>query len=351
MSPKLSVVIPIYRVEAYLRQCLDSIVNQTLRDIEIILIDDGSPDNCGKICDEYAAKDERIIVVHKQNEGLCAARNDGIARASGEWITFVDSDDWCEEAYYERLFEALGTQQADVFCAGGCYWEYPEGTSASQVFEEPFLFSDKEHIESLQAKVICAQCCDIGNKKIIAGPWDKIFRLAFLKQNGLIFDVSFKAWEDFWFNFQVMGKAEAVGGCPYLGYHYRQVATSITHRFNPQKAEMSYHYIEKLCTYIEEHETNQTMVWAVEMMAFGLSLDALKLCYFHPSNTKPYRELAREMRAMKARPCCQKIMHIKGTPYFSKRQWLIRCLMRMPWIWPLKLSYDINRKLREMLSR
>lgn len=106
-NPKLSVIVPIYNVEPYLRQCLDSIVNQTYRNLEIILVDDGSPDNCGAICDEYAEKDERIFVVHKQNGGLSAARNDGIARATGEWITFVDSDDWCDTDYYEQLFKAL----------------------------------------------------------------------------------------------------------------------------------------------------------------------------------------------------------------------------------------------------
>lgn len=107
MNAKISVIIPVYKVEPYLRQCLDSVVNQTYKNLEIILIDDGSPDNCGKICDEYAERDERIVVIHKKNEGLPAARNDGIAISTGYWITFVDSDDWCETDYYENIIKRI----------------------------------------------------------------------------------------------------------------------------------------------------------------------------------------------------------------------------------------------------
>ena len=89
----ISVIVPIYKVENYLKKCLDSIVNQTYKNLEIILIDDGSPDNCGKICDEYAKKDERIKVIHKENEGVSIARNAGLKIASGDYIAFVDVDE------------------------------------------------------------------------------------------------------------------------------------------------------------------------------------------------------------------------------------------------------------------
>ena len=106
MEEKISVIIPVYNVEPYLRKCLDSVINQTYRNLEIIIVDDGSPDNCGAICDEYAARDDRVIVIHKKNGGVSAARNDGIRIASGKWITFVDPDDWCEPDYYEMLISS-----------------------------------------------------------------------------------------------------------------------------------------------------------------------------------------------------------------------------------------------------
>lgn len=108
--PKISVIVPVYKVEQYLCRCIDSILGQTFSDFELILVDDGSPDNCGKICDEYAAKDERIHVIHQENGGLSAARNTGIDWAfdnsDSEWISFIDSDDWVHKEYLEALLAA-----------------------------------------------------------------------------------------------------------------------------------------------------------------------------------------------------------------------------------------------------
>ena len=102
--PKVSVIVPIYKVEKYLRQCIDSIINQSLKDIEIILVDDGSPDNCPKICDEYKKIDSRIKVIHKKNGGLSSARNAGMKIATGEYIGFVDSDDYVSKEFLEELY-------------------------------------------------------------------------------------------------------------------------------------------------------------------------------------------------------------------------------------------------------
>ena len=103
----VSVIIPIYKVEQYLARCIDSVLRQTVSDLEIILVDDGSPDACGAICDEYAKKDDRIRVIHKENGGLSSARNAGIKIAKGEYIAFVDSDDWIDENFIKLLKEAL----------------------------------------------------------------------------------------------------------------------------------------------------------------------------------------------------------------------------------------------------
>ncbi len=107
---KITVIVPVYRVEPYLKRCVDSILGQTEQDIQILLVDDGSPDNCGKICDEYAAQDSRIHVIHQENAGLSAARNTGIqwmlAHSHSQWLTFVDSDDWLEKDCLKELYQA-----------------------------------------------------------------------------------------------------------------------------------------------------------------------------------------------------------------------------------------------------
>lgn len=118
MDPCISIIVPIYKVEPYLRKCVDSILAQTYQNLEIILVDDGSPDCCGAICDEYAKKDSRIKVIHKKNGGLSDARNAGLAIMTGRYVAFVDSDDWIEPTMYEKLLANLNRFEADVSFGG-----------------------------------------------------------------------------------------------------------------------------------------------------------------------------------------------------------------------------------------
>lgn len=136
--PKISVIVPIYKVEDYLSRCIDSILGQTFTDFELILVDDGSPDNCGKICDEYAEKDNRIHVIHKENGGLSDARNAGIdwafANSNSEWITFIDSDDWIHPKYLEALYNAVKETCCEISICG-----YEETTGDSPIVDESQL--------------------------------------------------------------------------------------------------------------------------------------------------------------------------------------------------------------------
>lgn len=116
--PELSVIVPVYNVEKYLPKCIDSILAQTFTDFELILIDDGSPDRCGEICDEYAAMDSRIIVIHQQNKGVSAARNAGLEIAKGKYIGFVDSDDWIEPEMYQILIATANETASELVICG-----------------------------------------------------------------------------------------------------------------------------------------------------------------------------------------------------------------------------------------
>ena len=120
--PEISVIVPVYKVEPYLRRCVDSILAQTFTDFELILVDDGSPDNCSAICDEYAEQDSRVHVIHQENGGLSAARNAGIdwafANSNSQWISFVDSDDWIHSEYLERLMRAAVDSHMDISICG-----------------------------------------------------------------------------------------------------------------------------------------------------------------------------------------------------------------------------------------
>lgn len=144
----ISIIIPIYKVEPYLRRCLDSVLAQTYTDLQIILVDDGSPDGCGAICDEYAAKDSRIEVIHQENRGLSGARNAGLALAKGEYIAFLDSDDYVDETMYEKLLQVLLEKDADI-AECGYRWVKPDVTYDRENTGKVDIYTNLEALEML----------------------------------------------------------------------------------------------------------------------------------------------------------------------------------------------------------
>ncbi len=168
--PELSIIVPVYKVEPYLRRCVDSILAQTFRDFELILVDDGSPDGCPDICDEYAAKDSRIIVIHQKNQGVSAARNAALDIARGEYIGFVDSDDWIEPEMYEKLIDAIKENGTDVAICGSAYAD-ESGVSYRTAEKNELSLDQEELIKELFGKpnrigggcctkVFCKKCLD-----------------------------------------------------------------------------------------------------------------------------------------------------------------------------------------------
>ena len=145
MSKLISVIIPIYKVEEFLDKCISSVVNQTYYNLEIILVDDGSPDNCPQMCDVWASRDNRINVIHKPNGGLSDARNAGIQIAKGDFIAFVDSDDWIAPNMYQMMVDAMEKENADI-CACGIVVSYPE---SEKVLNIPEVVGDSKMILEL----------------------------------------------------------------------------------------------------------------------------------------------------------------------------------------------------------
>ena len=149
---QISIVVPIYNVEEYLQRCVDSILNQTFRDFELILVDDGSTDNCGKMCDEFAQIDKRIKVIHKENGGLSDARNAGIDwvfdNSDSKWITFIDSDDWVSENYLEILYKSAVGKSANISCC-----TYMTSTTGNVAFSEIIELPQEYDPETFYCKI------------------------------------------------------------------------------------------------------------------------------------------------------------------------------------------------------
>lgn len=176
-SPKISVVVPIYKVEPYLRQCVDSLLNQTLRDIELILVDDGSPDKCGELVDEYAKRDARVVALHQPNRGYTAAVNRGVARARGEYIGIIESDDWVEPDMYESLYADAKKYDTDI--TKGDFYIYNSTLPAGQQDE---VFTNSSGVDLRLAPEGAFQIVEW--PKLLAfhpSIWSSIYRAEFMK--------------------------------------------------------------------------------------------------------------------------------------------------------------------------
>lgn len=215
MNPKVSIIVPVYNVEKYLDECVQSIQKQTYKNIEIILVDDGSPDHSPQMCDEYAQKDSRIKVIHKKNGGLSSARNAGIDAATGEYIMFIDSDDFIEPIMVEKLLELKENTNTEVVA---CNIDKFEGSTYKTIkdkntFKDIAVFDKQTYLKKLLLRTIdCTSC----NK---------------LYQKGYIGDIRF--WEgvnneDHLFLFKLYQKCNKIAYTDKVYYHYRTTPNSIT---------------------------------------------------------------------------------------------------------------------------
>lgn len=230
-TPKFSVVVPMYNVEAFLPECVESIRNQTLEDIEIILVDDGSPDRCGDMADEYARQDARIKVVHRANGGLGPARNSGMEVATGEYIGFVDSDDWVEPDMYERLYNAAAFEHADIVFTG---LKTVTHGKTDIVLEHPFAgrtLTGPSEIFELRRGFYGAPPARIKDEPVLVSVDVGGYRRAFVEENGLRF-LAVRS-EDKFFNTHACRVAEVVTCIGGVSYSYRKDdQPSITKTFN-----------------------------------------------------------------------------------------------------------------------
>lgn len=207
----ISVIVPIYKVERFLPRCVDSILNQTFSDFELILVDDGSPDRCGEICDQYAQIESRIRVIHKENGGLSDARNAGLAVAQGDFISFVDSDDWLAPQYLEKLLNGLHEADADI-CE--CEVYRTSGESCGESAPSPHIVFDTVHaLEHL-----------IQDRQLHQYVWNKLYRRETI---GCISFVKGKTNEDEFWTYQVFGQAKRVVKISDVLYNYYQRPDSI----------------------------------------------------------------------------------------------------------------------------
>ena len=283
LNEKVSIIVPIYNVEKYIRKCIESIIAQTYTNIEIILLDDGSPDNSGKICDEYKEKDNRIIVVHKNNTGVSSTRNEGLKIASGEYITFIDADDYIETDMIEILYKALKEYEAEISICGtndlNENYDLVKRSKCKQIIE----MNNKDALkELLNEKVFTCVC------------WGKLYR-KYLFEN-IKFNEKTKIAEDLEVLYRILDSCKKVVYIPENKYNYILRKNSATkEKFNKdwiREIEISKEildFIEKKYNNIYEYAAkryvriNMTCIYKILNSTCNLE-DILNL----RKNIKPY---------------------------------------------------------------
>jgi glycosyltransferase involved in cell wall biosynthesis len=234
MKPEISIIVPIYNVELYLNKCVDSILAQTFTNFELILVNDGSPDKCGEICEYYKELDPRVTVIHKDNGGLSDARNFGIDIARGNYIGFVDSDDWIEPDMYEALHGLITAHNADIAVCG--HYEVQDGEYVDKEFShEVNVYNNGEAFSKL-----------LEDTEIKNLAWDKLYRAELFAN--VRYPVG-RYFEDMFATYQLFIQAERIVSLNSPKYLYLRRGDSITGKMNNTK------YYDRICAWQELYET------------------------------------------------------------------------------------------------
>ena len=241
-APKVSVVIPVYNTEKYLKECIDSITSQTLTDIEIIIVDDGSGEVCAALCDSLAGQDARIKVIHKENEGQGLARNCGMKVSSGEYIGFVDSDDYIAPDMYETLYAAAKKEDADIVLSGSSFvggntFSKSGGYAEKNYFEKEKVF-EGEAVKQVILGVVGALPSEVDDSRYGVSVWKNIFKRSLLIDEAIEFVSERKIIsEDTVFMVDFLAKSQKAVGIPGAFYRYRRNDESFSKMYRSDRFE------------------------------------------------------------------------------------------------------------------
>ena len=233
----VSIIVPVYNVEKFLEKCLDSLINQTLKDIEIICVNDGSTDNSLNILKSFSEKDSRIIIINKQNEGPSVARNTGMKIAKGEYIGFVDSDDWVDLDFFEKLYNVAIKNNADISTASIIRWR-------KYNTKYKIKYSEEKTYTTLQDKM---DCCNIPK---ICYVWNKLYKSTILKDEKFKSGVYFE--DVIWLPY-VIKKSNIIVTTPNTNYYYRVNKSSIVKKTSKKKQQDNYLAKKQMIKFFKEN--------------------------------------------------------------------------------------------------
>lgn len=303
--PKISVIVPVYRVEKYLGRCVNSLLGQTLSDIEIILVDDGSPDGCPALCDEFAKKDGRIKVLHKENEGLGLARNSGMSLAVGEYIAFVDSDDYVKSEMYRTLYEAAQRENADIAmcglcCIGGIMSAKENDVQNINCFDGYTVFDGKEGIDRLMLDISGALPKEDQDSRYGFSSVKNIYRKDVLEKNKIRFLSEKEVMsEDVFFLLDFLDKCECAVGVPGAFYCYCRNGQSLSKSYRSDRFEKCRLIIDGINGVLSKRmDESVYKIYTDRLFQAYARAACMQEIQFAPSNGIDKKELDRRLKAI-----------------------------------------------------
>jgi glycosyltransferase involved in cell wall biosynthesis len=328
---KISVIIPVYKAEKYLRRCIDSVINQTYKNLEIVLVDDGSPDKCGLICDEYAQNDNRITVIHKENEGVSKARNSGIKVVSGDYIYFLDSDDFIELNTISILHRHAIETNADIII--GNYKAINQNNEIKPC--NPF---NRKSFTKRDYKNTSEKFKYFFGKSYGRNVWNRFYKTSYLKSLDIVFEEdNLNYAEDFLFNLKVFIHSPSVVLVNEYTYYYFQNDNSIT---NSYKRDLTEKYLTLLNSFYEYAKELDKLNKNLDLIAFiafnAIDISALN-CYQY--SDKKFVDMKNELKKFKKSSITNKAIRALAKGKYLKD------VPRMDWkyyAWIVSIFFTLN---------
>lgn len=285
MDNKVSFIIPAFNVEKYISACIDSILAQNLSTWELIIVDDGSTDATAEICNAYAERDERIKVICQQNAGSAVARNSGLDIATGEWIAFIDGDDWIEKNYLETL-QPYMSQNYDFVMYSYCEVRGTDKRSMSGTQNEIVLEKDKFRLMVMDVIDTEKRVPEVASCR--SQFWTKVYRKEFLLEYNLRSNPELRMSQDVMFNLRVYNNAEKAVFIPKLLYNYRILGDSTCHRYSEDQVPRILKLTEAIGSYVEETGLEQVGELLFRKRILVSLVNACRLDFCHKSNPASY---------------------------------------------------------------
>lgn len=341
---KVSIIVPIYNVEKYLKRCLESLLNQTLRDIEIILVDDGSPDKCPQLCDAYATRDSRVKVIHKKNAGLGYARNSGLEIATGEFVAFVDSDDYVDLNTYKILYDNAKSLDADVVLCGFKRLNNEKVNIVSDT-QIPQVLHGDDCISVLKGMIGISTNVQFYHFAV----WHGIYRNALIQNNNVRF-CSERDYisEDIVFHLSILPLCNCISVIPDNLYYYCLNENSLTTKYKPGRLNANI----KLCRYISDQIFNgvderlkKDIQENLDSLVIGKAISNLSYEVKYNKNCIPaLKEIINNNYIRSA---------IKRYPLrlLSKKQYCLVQLIKNKCVYLLYIILNINSKIKYLCSK